>query len=54
VEPRQLARSLARGRIAVGAALLAPPGLARLWTGEAGGSTGAKLLARAFGAPTVE
>jgi hypothetical protein len=50
MEPRDLALSQARGRIAVGAAFVLAPGLAgRLWIGEEAKRPAAKVLARAFG-----
>ena len=51
MEPRDVAILQARGRIAVGAAYVLAPGLfGRIWVGEDGTRTGAKVLARAFGA----
>jgi hypothetical protein len=51
VDPRDLALAQARGRIAVGVAMLLAPGLAaRAWIGEEAASPAVKVLARAFGA----
>jgi hypothetical protein len=51
VEPRDLAIALARGRIALGAAALAAPGLAgRAMFGRDGSRPGMKVLARMLGA----
>jgi hypothetical protein len=45
-----MARSNAIGRIVVGTALVAAPGLAaRVWVGDDADSAGAKVLARALG-----
>jgi hypothetical protein len=50
VEPRGLATSLARGRIAIGAAALAAPGLAgRVMFGRDGSRPGVRALARMLG-----
>jgi hypothetical protein len=49
MNPRELALSQARGRIAVGAALVLAPGLARLWIGPDARRPAVKLLARALG-----
>jgi hypothetical protein len=49
MNPRDLALSQARGRIAVGAALVLIPGLARLWIGPDARRPAVKLLARALG-----
>jgi hypothetical protein len=51
VDHRAVARMIAAGRVVVGVALLAAPGLvAGNWAGEVGAEPGAKLLARAVGA----
>jgi hypothetical protein len=49
MNPRDLALSQARGRIAVGAALVLAPGLARLWIGADAQRRPVKLLTRALG-----
>jgi hypothetical protein len=50
VEPRDLARAHAAGRIAVGAAFVLLPGLAgRLWIGSDARRRAVKVLGRAFG-----
>jgi hypothetical protein len=49
MNPRELALSQARGRIAVGAALVLVPGLGRLWIGPEARRPAVKLLARALG-----
>ena len=54
MEPRELARSFAFGRIALGGLLVVFPGLVgRLWLGRRGANTEAKVLARALGARDV-
>ena len=50
MDARDLALAQARARIAVGAAMLLAPGLARLWIGDAAASRGVKVLTRAFAA----
>jgi hypothetical protein len=51
MEARDLALSNARGRMAVGAALVVAPRLAGpMWIGEDANSRAVKVLARAFGA----
>jgi len=51
VEAREIALSQARGRIAVGAALLLAPGWAgRRWIGEPAGHSAVKVITRALGA----
>jgi len=51
VSPRDVARLIAGGRIAIGAGLLLAPRLAtRPWIGADAGRPGAKVLARAMGA----
>ena len=50
MEPRGLATALARGRIAIGAAALAAPGVAgRVMLGREGSRPGVKALARMLG-----
>src|SRR4051794_3379514 len=50
MEARELALSQARGRIAVGAALVLFPGWGgRRWIGEAAGDPAVKLVTRALG-----
>jgi hypothetical protein len=50
MEPRELATALARGRIAIGAAALAAPGLAgRVMFGREGSRPGVGALARMLG-----
>ena len=54
MEARELARSFAFGRIALGALLVVFPGLiGRLWLGRRGASSEAQVLARALGARDV-
>jgi hypothetical protein len=53
MNPRELALSQARGRIAVGAALVLVPGFARLWIGPDARRPAVKLLARALGVPDL-
>jgi hypothetical protein len=54
MEPRDIAVALARGRIAIGAAALAAPGLAgRLMFGRDGSRPGPKLLGRMLGGRDV-
>jgi len=54
VSPRDVARLIAGGRIAIGTALLLAPRLAtRPWIGKDAGRPGAKVLARAMGARDV-
>ena len=51
MSPRDVARLIAGGRIAIGAGLLLAPRLAtRPWIGKDAGRAGAKVLARAMGA----
>ena len=51
MEPREIALSQARGRIAIGAALVLLPGLAgRGWIGEDSGRRAVKVFTRALGA----
>ena len=51
MEPREIALLHARSRIAVGAALVAAPGLAgRMWIGEDASARSVKALTRAVGA----
>lgn len=51
MEARDLALSNARGRMAIGAALVLAPRLAGpMWIGDAADSRAVKVLARAFGA----
>ena len=54
MDPRDMALALARGRIALGAAALAAPGLAgRLMFGRDGSRPGTRLLARMVGGRDV-
>ena len=51
MSPRDVARLIAAGRIAIGVGLLLAPGLVtRPWIGADAGRPGAKVLARAMGA----
>jgi hypothetical protein len=51
MQPRDLALSLARGRMAFGAAFVLAPGLAgRLWVGDDADRRAVKVLTRALGA----
>ena len=51
MEARELALSNARGRMAVGVALLLAPGLiGRRWIGEQAGDPAVKVITRALGA----
>jgi len=51
MSPRDVARLIAAGRIAIGAGLVLAPRLStRPWIGEDAGRPGAKVLARAMGA----
>jgi hypothetical protein len=51
MEPRQAARMMSIGRVAIGAALMAAPGLATsTWIGKRGLTPGADVFARALGA----
>jgi len=51
VDARDVALAQARGRIAVGAAMLAAPGLAsRAWIGDDGARPATKVIVRAFAA----
>ena len=51
MEARELALSNARGRMAIGAALVLAPRLAGpMWIGDEGGLAGAKIMARSLGA----
>ena len=50
MDPRDLARSQARGRVAIGAALVLAPGLAgRMWIGEDAARRAVKVFTRALG-----
>jgi hypothetical protein len=54
MEPKDIAVALARGRIAIGAAALAAPGLAgRVMFGEDGSRPGTRLFARMLGGRDV-
>src|SRR5215213_7170777 len=51
---RDLARQLAVGRVALGAGLIAAPGLlTRPWLGAVGATAGARVLSAGFGARDV-
>jgi len=50
VEPKDLARALALGRIAIGAGALVAPRAASLWLGSDASAPGATVLTRALGA----
>ena len=54
MEPRDIAISQARGRIAIGVALVAAPGLAvRGWIGDDASRPATKVVTRALGAREV-
>lgn len=53
-DDRELARSLALGRVAFGAAMVLLPGaMAKRWVGPDGGRSGTKVITRGFGARDI-
>lgn len=53
-DDRELARNLALGRVAFGAAMVLLPGaMAKRWVGPDGGHAGTKVITRGFGARDI-